>query len=154
MTIFYFYMPNKINMKNTIYTTLLGLGLLLFSCKGGESNVEESNMESTPAPTTAATGDIDYDEMAVEFCQCMEPMFEFQNKLMKVLEKGDQAGVEAMRDEAMQVQKDGETCILALEAKYGVVEGPEAEEKATKALEKACPEFMEMMEGNPESMEQ
>ncbi|MEO1260106.1 MAG: hypothetical protein AAFZ15_15030 [Bacteroidota bacterium] len=142
-------------MKNTIYLTLLGLGLLLFSCKGGESNVEESNTDSTLAPTTTKAGDIDYDEMAKEFCQCMEPMFEFQNKLMKVLENGDETGVEAMRDEAMQVQKDGESCIMALEAKFGVVEGAEAEEKATKALEKACPEIMElMMGGSPESMEQ
>ena len=53
-------------MKNTIYTTLIGFGLLLFGCTGGESNVEGSDTESTAAPTTTTTGDIDYDEMAKE----------------------------------------------------------------------------------------
>ena len=136
-------------MKNTIYLFLMGFGLLFFSCKGGEPTADEGEVK-----TTTAAKNIDYDEMAEGFCKCMTPMFDFQNKLMMLLEEGNQEAVEALRDEAMQVQKDGESCILALEAKYGVVEGVEEEEKATKALEKACPEIMALMGAAAESFEQ
>ena len=129
---------------------LLGFGCLLFGCKGGDPDAGASESER-PVPTV---NDIDYDEMAKGFCECMEPMFEFQSKLMKLLEAGDQAGVEALRDEAMKVQEDGESCIVALEAKYGVVQGEEAEAKATEALEKACPEIMELMGATTESLEE
>lgn len=66
---------------------------------------------------------------------------------MALMAEGNEDNIMAMQDEAMKIQGDGEACVEALEAKYGVIEGPEMEEKATQALRKACPDFMAMMEG-------
>lgn len=129
---------------------LVAASLFLIGCGGNEPTSTEG-ANSTPTPQTKS---IDYDEMAQGFCACMQPMFDFQSKVMKLLAEGKQEEIEGMREEAMQVQKDGEACILTLEEKYGTVEGVEEEEKATAALEKACPDIMEMMGDAAQSLEE
>ena len=126
-------------MKNILSMLLMVASALLLGCGGSEPKAAEGE-----AITTAGQA-IDYDKMAEGFCTCMRPMFEFQEKVMKLAEEGKNDEIEVLRDQAMQVQKDGESCITALEARFGVVEGAEAEAKATAALEKACPDIMGMM---------
>lgn len=116
----------------------------LIGCGGSEPKSAEGDVE---ASTTSAAGEIDYDAMAVELCECMTPMMDLQSKLMNLLATGDEEGIQSMEAEAMKVQQDGEACVQAMEEKFGVIEGAEAEEKATEALRKACPDFMAMMEG-------
>lgn len=130
-------------MKYLIQTfTLLSL-IFLIGCGGSESNTSTTSEE---APATTASGEIDFDGMAAELCVCMTPMMDLQEKLMELLAAGDQDAIMAMQEEALKVQQNGEACVEAMEAKYGVVEGPEAEAKATEALRKACPDFMAMMD--------
>ena len=126
---------------------LLVCSALLLGCGSNEPKAAEEE--------TSTTGQaVDYDEMAKGFCACMRPMFEFQEKVMKLAEEGKNEEIEALRDQALQVQQDGESCITALEAKFGVVEGAEAEAKATAALEKACPDIMGLMGAAAESFEE
>ena len=132
-------------MKNILLILPL-FALLSFASCGSSEN--ENGADGDSATTTTGTADMDYDAMAVELCECMTPMVDFQNKLMAMLAEGKEDEIMAMQNKAMEMQKDGEACVQALEAKYGVVEGEEAENKAMKALEKACPEFVAMMEAS------
>lgn len=119
--------------------------IAMIGCGGNEPKATDSGEADNNTTTKAVSGEVDYDEMAIGFCNCMRPMFDFQEKVMKLLSEENTDAVEALRDEALKVQQDGESCILKLEEKYGVVEGPEQEAKATEALTKACPEIMAMM---------
>ena len=131
-------------MKKNIFVLPALCAFIFVSCNSEEKKPEEGKPEEKKE--VSAAKDIDYDEMAEGFCACMKPMYVFQKKLIKLLDAGDQGAVEALRDEAMSVQKEGEACIAALEAKYGVIEGEEQEAKATTALRKACPDIMALME--------
>ena len=130
-------------MKNHIPTFALLSFLLFFGC--GKSAPSQDGGEAT----ATSGGAIDYDAMAKDLCACMTPMMDFQNKLMALLAEGKEDEIMAMQEDALAIQQEGEACVDALEAKYGVV-GPEQEEEATEALRKACPEFMEMVEGTSE----
>ncbi len=134
-------------MKNYLFFLLLAATWLQFGCGSSESKVTEAETETAEVEPQAAR-DIDYDEMANEFCACMRPMFEFQEKVMQLAGEGKNNEIEAMRDQAMKVQADGETCVTSLEEKYGIVEGKENEAKATAALEKTCPDIMAVMGPN------
>jgi len=139
-------------MKNHLFLLLLLTATFMqFGC--GSSEPETTETEPTTTEPKVA-GDIDYDAMAVEFCACMKPMFEFQEKIMKLAQEGKNDEIEALRDEALKVQTDGQTCVMAIESKYGVVEGDENEAKATAALEKVCPDIMAMMGAEVESLEE
>ena len=80
-----------------------------------------------------------YDLFAEDLCTCMKPMAELQKKLMALTESGDQAGMMSLFDEASKVDEEGQACIMALEKKHGVIQGPEEEAKAEEAMRKACP---------------
>lgn len=115
----------------------------LSSCGSSEPKAPEtSEPEQKQVPA-----DVDYDEMAEGFCKCMQPMYEFQKEVMKLMGEGKEEEVKAMKDEAMKIQSEGQACVEALEKKYGVVEGEENEAKATAALQKACPEIVALMNG-------
>ncbi len=143
-------------MKNYLILFLLATVGLQFGCGSSEpeSAGTEAGAETTAEAEPQAEGDIDYDEMAEDFCVCMRPMFEFQEKVMKLAAEGNNSEIEALREDAMKVQADGEACVTKLEEKYGAVEGEEKEAKATAALEKVCPDIMAMMGAELESMEQ
>ena len=129
---------------------MLAAGLVQFGCGSSEPKTDDDEATDTE---TVVSGDIDYDVMAKDFCTCMRPMYEFQEKVMQLVAEGKNDEVEALRSEAEKVQSDGEICVAELEAKYGIVEGAEQEEKATKALERACPDIMAMM-AEGESLEE
>lgn len=104
---------------------------IAMACSSGDSKKKET----------------DYDAMAKDLCTCLKPMFDFQQDLLNMVIEGKDEEVMGMRDRAMQIEAEGETCVRALEAKYGIIEGEEHEAKATEALRKACPEIVALMEG-------
>ncbi len=130
-------------MKLQLFTALIVLTVLSLGCGDAAPKTDGENTD-TPENTTGST-EMDFDKMAEGFCSCMRPMFEFQQKVFKLAEEGKEDEIESLRDEAMSVQQEGESCISALEAEYGVVEGVENETKATEALKKACPDIMALM---------
>ncbi|MEZ4952252.1 MAG: hypothetical protein R2825_01590 [Saprospiraceae bacterium] len=137
------------------YQLLLGLvvvTMMSFGCGDAAPKTEGEGADASDNST--ASTEINFDEMAEGFCACMRPMFEFQQKVFQLAEEGKEDEIEAFREQAMQVQQDGESCIAALEAKYGVVEGAENEAKATEALKKACPDIMDLMGAAAEGYEE
>lgn len=145
-------------MKN--FFSILTLLTLIFAASCGKSEPQDTaaadgSMAAAEEAVTA-TGDIDYDGMAEDLCVCLRPMFDFQNELIQLLGEGDEEKIMAMSDRATKIQIEGEACVGAIEAKYGIIEGPEKEALATEALRKACPDIVDMMEGagDPSMMEE
>lgn len=133
------------------YQLLLGLIVVTMMSFGCGDAAPKTDGEGANASDSK---EMNFDEMAEGFCTCMRPMFEFQQKVFQLAEEGKEDEIEAFREQAMQVQQDGENCIAALEAKYGVVEGAENEAKATEALKKACPDIMDLMGAAAEGFEE
>ena len=131
-------------MKYQFLFGLLVVTIMSFGCGDAAPKTTGEDVE-TSEQSNAVPAEMDFDKMAEGFCNCMRPMFAFQQKVFKLAEEGKEDEIESFRDEAMKVQQDGESCIAALEAKYGVVEGVENETKATEALKKACPDIMDLM---------
>ncbi len=136
-------------MKNYLILLMLFAVCSQFSCSSSEpkSEIAETTDSEATDPESTATGDIDYDEMAQEFCTCMRPLYEFHEKVMQLVADGKQEEVEALSDEAEQTQLTAQSCAEAVENKHGIVEGEDQEIKATEALERACPDIMEMLSG-------
>lgn len=114
-------------MKNLSLLILLVLSISLFSCKGKKM----------------AT---DYDEMAKELCDCMNPLVEMNEEIQALTKAGDTEAVGAMFAELEGKFAEGEKCATDLETKYGAMNTPEQEAKAKAAIRKACPKVADMMD--------
>ncbi len=130
-------------MKYQFLIGLLVITIMSFGC--GETATKTTGEDANKPKNSTPSAKMDFDKMAEGFCSCMRPMFAFQKKILELAEEGKEEEIESFREEAMKVQEDGESCIAALEAKYGVIEGDENETKATEALKRACPDIMELM---------
>ena len=113
-------------MKNFPFFVLLFLGVTLISCKGKKM----------------AT---DYDEMAKELCDCMNPLVEMNEEIQALTQAGDTEAVGAMFAELEGKFAEGEKCATGLQGKYGDMDTPEEEAKAKAAIRKACPKVADMM---------
>lgn len=87
-----------------------------------------------------------YEAFAEDLCVCMQPMADFQNEIMKLIEEGREDEIMMLLEKGQQIDQDGQTCIAALEKKHGVIEGEEEEAKAMEALRKVCPDIVKLME--------
>lgn len=130
---------------------LLLVGLFVLGC----GNSEQETTDESATDNKVVADDVNYDEMAEQFCKCMRPLFDLQEKVTALSAEGKEEEIQAMSEEYQKIYGESEACILALEEKYGVIEGEEREAKATVALEKACPDIMEIMGAmEEESMEE
>ncbi len=114
-------------MKNLSLLILLIFSVSLISCKGKKM----------------AT---DYDEMAKELCDCMNPLVEMNEEIQALTKAGDTDAVGAMFAELESKFAEGEKCATGLETKYGSMNTPEEEAKAKAAIRKACPKVADMMD--------
>lgn len=86
----------------------------------------------------------DYDAMAVEMCQCLEPMSKVSEQI-EIASKGtDTLLIRELIQKIEVVAAQSDTCANKLFEKYGDVSA-ENEEKAQNALVKACPNIMNKM---------
>ena len=131
-------------MKNIFSALIILSGLLFFGCGSEEPKSVVETSEDTAA--TVSEGEINYDEMAQGFCKCMRPMIELQGKIETLRKENKEEEIKIMLDKVIRVEGEVEECILALEEKYGAVEGEEAEAKASAAVEKACPDIMKILD--------
>ena len=84
-----------------------------------------------------------YAAFAEDFCVCMRPMHEFQEKFMKMMTAGESdETMQALLEEGQKLDQEGQACFTALEEKHGRFEGEE-EAKAMEALRKSCPDIMQ-----------
>jgi len=86
----------------------------------------------------------DYDAMAVEMCQCLEPMSEVSEQIELASEGSDTLLLRQLIQKIEVVAAQSDTCANKLFLKYGDI-SPENEEKAQKALYNACPNIMNKM---------
>lgn len=114
-------------MKNLPLFLILLLSVGMSSCKGKKM----------------AT---DYDEMAKELCDCMNPLVEMNEEIQKLTQAGDTEAVGAMFSELEGKFAEGERCATGLETKYGSMNTPEEEAKAKAAIRKTCPKVADMMD--------
>jgi len=114
-------------MKNSPLFILVLLGVSLLSCKGKKM----------------AT---DYDAMAKELCDCMNPLVEMNEEIQELTKAGDTEAVGEMFAELEAKFAEGEQCALSLEEKYGDMNTPEQDAKAKAAIKKACPKVAAMMD--------
>ena len=114
-------------MKKFPLFILLFLSVTMFSCKGKKM----------------AT---DYDAMAKELCDCMNPLVEMNETIQKLTQAGDTDAVGDMFSKMEAKFTEGEQCALGLQKKYGDMNTPEQEAKAKAAIRKACPKVADMMD--------
>ena len=95
----------------------------------------------------------DYDAMAKELCDCMNPLVEMNEEIQKLTAAGDTEAVGKMFSELEAKFTEGEQCALKLQTKYGEMNTPEQEAKAKAALRKICPKVADMMDQS-ENLEQ
>ena len=86
----------------------------------------------------------DYDAMAIEMCQCLKPMSEVSEQIELATQKGDTLLMRQLVQKIEVVAAQSDTCATRLFEKYGDISA-ENEEKAQKALNKACPNIMSKM---------
>jgi len=114
-------------MKKFPLFILLILGLSMISCKGKKMKT-------------------DYNAMAKELCDCMNPLVKMNEKIQELTQAGDTEAVGEMFSELEAKFAEGEQCALDLEKKYGDMNTPEAEAKAKAAIRKTCPKVADMMD--------
>ncbi|MDF1868277.1 MAG: hypothetical protein P1U70_25875 [Saprospiraceae bacterium] len=120
------------------FTFVIFMAIFTWSCTNSEQKTEDQSINSAPTQETdlaSTVPDMDYEAMADGLCKCMKPLVDLQNKVNS-LEPDE---IRAMVDEIDKITQAGDKCIEELEAKYGRVEGKEAEEKADETFKEACP---------------
>lgn len=88
--------------------------------------------------------DADYDRMASELCACLQPVLELTEALQRKQSQGDEAGMVALLDNLEQIMQTSEACVDEVDQKYSVTT-EEGQQRATEALERACPDIMAML---------
>ncbi len=86
----------------------------------------------------------DYDAMAIEMCQCLEPMSEVSEQIELATERTDTLLMRQLIQRIEIVAAESDSCANKLFEKYGDISA-ENEEKAQNALVKACPNIMNKM---------
>ncbi len=120
------------------------VAIAMVAC-GGQSP-EATHAEAVEdAPGKADMSDADYDSMADELCACLQPVLELTEALQQKQSEGDEAGMVALLDNLEQIMKTSEACVDNVDQKYHLTT-EEAQQKATEALEKACPDIMAMLQ--------
>ena len=94
--------------------------------------------------TLSCKNSFDYDAMAVEMCQCLEPMSEVSEQIELASERTDTLLMQQLIQKIEIVAAQSDSCANKLFEKYGDI-SPENEEKAQKALNNACPNIMNKM---------
>jgi len=88
----------------------------------------------------------DYNAMAKELCDCMNPLVEMNEEIQELTKAGDTEAVGEMFAKLEAKFKEGEACALKLENKYGDMNTPEQDAKAKTAIRKTCPKVADMMD--------
>lgn len=86
----------------------------------------------------------DFDAIAKELCDCMQPLAEWNAKVKEISATQDEEAVKKMFDELGGISEKSYACADKLEQKYGEITADE-EEQAEEALQKACPQIAEFM---------
>ncbi len=86
----------------------------------------------------------DYDAMALEMCECLKPMSDVSEQIEKASKGSDTLLFKQLLQKIEIVATESDSCANLLYEKYGDI-APENEEKAQKALMKACPNVMKKM---------
>ena len=93
---------------------------------------------------TSCTPSFDYDAMAVEMCNCLQPMADISVQIEAASNSSDTLLFRRVLEKIELVAAKSDSCANQLYEKYGDI-APENEAKAQEALMKACPEIMNKM---------
>lgn len=86
----------------------------------------------------------DYEQIAAEACECMEPLSGLYAELKEAMDHNDLEALDDLEEEIEQTNEDVDSCAEALEEKYGKLEGTRGE--AVKlAMKNKCPEIILIM---------
>lgn len=88
----------------------------------------------------------DYEGLATELCDCMQPTLELSKRLENIdLNAQDSLQTQAIINEIERLQEQSMLCADEIEAKIGEV-NEEDNAKLNAALKKVCPEIAKMMD--------
>lgn len=125
-------------MKN--YTLLCLFTFITFvACKNDANN----NTAKTPVSNVAAN--LDYNQVAPEFCKCMMPLVDLNKEIQNLINEGKQEKLAALFTEVEKSSEASETCVEKMETIYGTFT-PEIEQKIRRAMKNNCPEVVAMLE--------
>ena len=114
----------------------------LVGCGGEKSN----NAGSATTTDPSADRNLDYEAIAQDLCDCMQPMMEIQNQIMALSDAGKTDEIRVLLDSGklQEATDKGDECVSGMEVKYGALREDE-EKRANAAFRKACPEIAKML---------
>ena len=109
-------------------------------------NATEAEATSETVDDTGKTDmtDADFEAMANELCDCLQPVLQLTRDLQQKQSEGDEAGMAALLDNLENIMKPSEACVDGVDQKYRVTT-EEEQRKATMAMQQSCPDIMAML---------
>ncbi len=109
-------------------------------------NATEAEATSETVDDTGKTDmtDADFEAMANELCDCLQPVLQLTRDLQQKQSEGDEAGMAALLDNLENIMKTSEACVDGVDQKYRVTT-EEEQRKATMAMQQSCPDIMAML---------
>ncbi|GEM_PF-4679191 len=118
------------------------VALLFAACTNEPSTDNEAEGNDTTGK--GAMSDADYQNMAQELCDCLQPVLQLTKDLQQKEQEGDEAGMAALLENLESIMNTSSSCVDGVDQKYHVTT-EEQQRKATEAMEKSCPEIMAML---------
>lgn len=97
----------------------------------------------TNCSSSSSSSEKNYDKMAQELCNCMQPLKDLRDKIQTLSTEGKTQEINDASKEFQQLIGTANTCAEELDKKYAVAE--EEKGKAMAAFKKSCPEVAGMM---------
>jgi len=94
--------------------------------------------------TACTSAGEDYDQIAEEACECMQPLSGLYAELKEAIDNNDTEALDDLAEEIEQTNEEVDQCAEEVEEKYGKLEGTRGE--AVKlAMKNKCPEIIQIM---------
>ena len=117
-------------MKNIQFIALLSFGMILFAACGTDGE--------------NGTAKADYDTIANDFCNCMQPLVDINTKIKGLLAEKKQEEVEALFGQVQALSKKSEPCVKKLESSLATL-SPAQQNKAGETMKDVCPDVAKMV---------
>jgi len=101
---------------------------------------------------TACQPESEVEQMASDICSCMEPLQQTFAEMQSMPDDADMSKMQELMQKVKEQSATTDDCTLNLEEKYGST-ALEDEEKAIKAaMQRTCPEIVNMMQQADETL--